>query len=107
MTSTDGKDLNYDVHIYPKNETKRGPVELIKKVRETVYYQARNSIYLKNEDGTKTQVKTPQPLVSGSNGKIRVESLEYGDYYFIEEKAPKGYVTSKQEYPFLLKKQVQ
>ena len=32
-----------------------------------------------------------------------MESLEYGDYYFIEEKAPKGYVTSKQEYPFSIK----
>ncbi|GAB6442126.1 LPXTG cell wall anchor domain-containing protein [Bacillus luti] len=104
MTSTDGKDLNYDVHIYPKNETKRGPVELIKKGEgDSILPGAEFHLFKKNEDGTKTQVKTPQPLVSGSNGKIRVESLEYGDYYFIEEKAPKGYVTSKQEYPFSIK----
>jgi len=32
-----------------------------------------------------------------------VESLEYGNYYFIEEKAPEGYLTSKEEYPFSIK----
>lgn len=47
MTSADGKDLNYDVHIYPKNETKHGSVELIKKVKRTGCYQMRNSIYSK------------------------------------------------------------
>lgn len=104
MTSTDGKDLNYDVHIYPKNETKRGSVELIKKGEgNSVLPGAEFHLFKKNEDGTKTQVKTPQPLVSGSDGKIRVESLEYGDYYFVEEKAPEGYLTSKQEYPFSIK----
>ncbi|MDD1370962.1 SpaA isopeptide-forming pilin-related protein, partial [Bacillus sp. MHSD17] len=30
MTSEDGKVLTYNVHIYPKNETKRGAVELTK-----------------------------------------------------------------------------
>ena len=32
MTSEDGKVLTYDVKIYPKNETKRGAVELTKLV---------------------------------------------------------------------------
>ncbi|MCU5375747.1 SpaA isopeptide-forming pilin-related protein [Bacillus cereus] len=104
MTSADGKDLNYDVHIYPKNETKRGSVELIKKGEgNRVLPGAEFHLFKKNEDGTNTQVKTPQPLVSGSDGKIRVESLEYGDYYFIEEKAPEGYLTSKEEYSFSIK----
>lgn len=104
MTSTDGKDLNYDVHIYPKNETKRGSVELIKKGEgDRVLDGAEFHLFKKNEDGTHTQVKTPHPLVSGTDGKIHVESLEYGDYYFIEEKAPKGYITSKQEYPFSIR----
>ncbi|MCC2387432.1 SpaH/EbpB family LPXTG-anchored major pilin [Bacillus pacificus] len=104
MTSADGKDLNYDVHIYPKNETKRGSVELIKKGEGgRVLEGAEFHLFKKNEDGTHTQVKTPHPLVSGTDGKIHVESLEYGDYYFIEEKAPKGYITSKQEYPFSIR----
>ena len=104
MTSADGKDLNYDVHIYPKNETKRGSVELIKKGEEDrVLPGAEFHLFKKNEDGTNTQVKTPHPLVTRSDGKIRVDSLEYGNYYFIEEKAPKGYLTSKEEYPFSIK----
>lgn len=41
--------------------------------------------------------------MTGLDGKIRVDSLEYGNYYFIEEKAPKGYLTSKEEYPFSIK----
>ncbi|WP_088292874.1 SpaA isopeptide-forming pilin-related protein [Bacillus mycoides] len=104
MTSTDGKDLNYDVHIYPKNETKRGSIELIKKGEgDSVLSGAEFHLFKKNEDGTNTQVKTPLPLVTGSDGKISVDSLEYGNYYFIEEKAPKGYLTSKEEYPFAIK----
>lgn len=104
MTSTDGKDLNYDVHIYPKNETKRGSVELMKKGEgDKVLPDAEFHLFEKNKDSTSTQVKTPKPLVTGTDGKIRVESLEYGDYYFIEEKAPKGYLTSKEEYPFAIK----
>ncbi|QWG36391.1 isopeptide-forming domain-containing fimbrial protein [Bacillus mycoides] len=104
LTSADGKDLNYDVHIYPKNETKHGSVELIKKGEEDrVLPGAEFHLFKKNEGGTNTQVKTPHPLVTGSDGKIRVDSLEYGNYYFIEEKAPKGYLTSKEEYPFSIK----
>ncbi len=104
MTSADGKDLNYDVHIYPKNETKRGSVELIKKGEgDRVLEGAEFHLFKENENGTNTQVKTPHPLVTDSDGKIHVESLEYGEYYFIEEKAPKGYLTSTEEYPFSIK----
>ncbi|WP_433773241.1 SpaA isopeptide-forming pilin-related protein [Bacillus wiedmannii] len=104
MTSADGKDLNYDVHIYPKNEPKRGSVELIKKGEgDRVLEGAEFHLFKENENGTNTQVKTPHPLVTDSDGKIHAESLEYGEYYFIEEKAPKGYLTSTEEYPFSIK----
>ena len=64
-----------------------------------------SSICLKRiKDGTSTQVKTPSSLVTGEDGKVRVDSLEYGDYYyFIEHKAPNGYITSKEERPFSIK----
>ena len=32
LTNKEGKVLNYDVHMYPKNEIKRGAVDLIKLV---------------------------------------------------------------------------
>jgi len=105
MTSTNGKELNYDVHIYPKNETKRGSVEFIKKGEGgKVLKDAEFHLFKKNKDGTSTQVKTPSSLVTGEDGKIRVDSLEYGDYYyFIEHKAPTDYLTSKEERPFSIK----
>ncbi len=105
MTSADGKDLNYDVHIYPKNETKRGSVEFVKKGEAgKVLKDAEFHLFKKNKDGTSTQVKTPSSLVTGEDGKVRVDSLEYGDYYyFIEHKAPTGYLTSKEERPFSIK----
>lgn len=59
MTSADGKDLNYDVHIYPKNETKRGSVELIKKGEGgRVLEGAEFHLFKKNEDGTHTSKNT-------------------------------------------------
>ncbi|MBG0965852.1 SpaH/EbpB family LPXTG-anchored major pilin [Bacillus sp. SRB1LM] len=105
MTSTNGKELNYDVHIYPKNETKRGSVEFIKKGEGgKVLKDAEFHLFKKNKDGTSTQVKTTSSLVTGEDGKIRVDSLEYGDYYyFIEHKAPTDYLTSKEERPFSIK----
>ncbi|HHT7239453.1 MULTISPECIES: SpaH/EbpB family LPXTG-anchored major pilin [Bacillus] len=104
MTSMDGKELIYDVHIYPKNETKRGSVEFTKKgAGDKVLEGAEFHLFKKNTDGTSTEVKTPKPLVTGTDGKLRVDSLEYGDYFFKEHKAPKGYITSKEEHPFSIR----
>ncbi len=44
------------------------------------------SLYLK--DGTEVK----KELVTDANGHIRVQGLVYGEYYFQETKAPKGYV---------------
>lgn len=98
MTSKDGVALNYDVHMYPKNETKRGAVELTKTgAEDKALAGAEFSIF--KADGT--VVKTG--LVTGADGKIRVEGLEYGDYYFQETKAPIGYVLDSTKYPFSIK----
>lgn len=95
MTSKDGVALNYDVHIYPKNEIKRGAVELTKKGAEGKALEgAEFSIF--KADGTAEKTG----LVTGAEGKIRVEGLEYGDYYFQETKAPTGYVLDSTKYPF-------
>ncbi|WP_242268955.1 LPXTG cell wall anchor domain-containing protein [Bacillus cereus group sp. BfR-BA-01352] len=95
MTSKDGVALNYDVHIYPKNETKRGAVELTKKGAEGKALEGAEFSIFKADD---TAEKTG--LVTGADGKIRVEGLEYGDYYFQETKAPTGYVLDSTKYPF-------
>ncbi|MGE6366348.1 SpaH/EbpB family LPXTG-anchored major pilin [Bacillus paramycoides] len=98
MTSKDGVALNYDVHMYPKNETKRGAVELTKTgAEDKALAGAEFSIF--KADGT--VVKTG--LVTSTDGKIRVDGLEYGDYYFQETKAPTGYVLDSTKYPFSIK----
>lgn len=94
MTSKDGTALNYDVHIYPKNEIIRGDAELIKKdengkVLEGVVFG------LYKEDGTKLE-----ELTTNSDGKIGVEGLGQGKYYFQEIKAPKGYALNTTKIEF-------
>ena len=42
-------------------------------------------------------------LVTDANGHIRVRGLVYGEYYFQETKAPKGYVIDPTKREFLLR----
>lgn len=42
-------------------------------------------------------------LVTDANGHIRVQGLVYGEYYFQETKAPKGYVIDPTKREFLLR----
>lgn len=85
MTSKDGTTLNYDVHIYPKNEIIRGDAELIKKgedgkILEGVVFG------LYKENGEKLD-----ELTTDAQGKISVENLNQGKYYFQEIKTVDGY----------------
>ncbi|OUA67363.1 SpaH/EbpB family LPXTG-anchored major pilin [Bacillus thuringiensis] len=98
MTSANGDVLNYDVHIYPKNEIKRGAVELTKTgAKDKTLAGAEFSLF--KEDGTEIQ----KNLVTGADGKIRVQGLAYGKYYFQETKAPTGYVLDPTKYEFFIK----
>ncbi|CUB53493.1 Cna protein B-type domain protein [Bacillus subtilis] len=98
MTSANGDVLNYDVHIYPKNEIKRGAVELTKTgAKDKTLAGAEFSLF--KEDGTEIQ----KNLVTDADGKIRVQGLAYGKYYFQETKAPNGYVLDPTKYEFFIK----
>ncbi|MEB8957930.1 SpaA isopeptide-forming pilin-related protein, partial [Bacillus cereus] len=98
LTNKEGKVLNYDVHMYPKNEIKRGAVDLIKTgVNEKALAGAVFSLFKK--DGTEVK----KELVTDANGHIRVQGLEYGEYYFQETKAPKGYVIDPTKREFFVK----
>lgn len=94
MTNPDGTVLNYDVVIYPKNETIRGAVELLKldgeQDGEVGLAGAVFDLYEMNEDGE--YVILTEGLTTDSNGYIRVDGLAFGDYYFIETEAPGDYV---------------
>ncbi|PEA55618.1 hypothetical protein CON64_06780 [Bacillus pseudomycoides] len=97
MTSKNGDGLNYDVHMYPKNEIKRGAVELTKTgAKDKALAGAEFSLF--KEDGTEIQ----KGLVTDAKGNIRVQGLEYGKYYFQETKAPAGYVIDPTKYEFFI-----
>ncbi|PGD10354.1 SpaA isopeptide-forming pilin-related protein [Bacillus toyonensis] len=98
LTNKEGKVLNYDVHMYPKNEIKRGAVDLIKTgANDKALAGAAFSVFKK--DGTEVK----KDLVTDANGHIRVQGLEYGEYYFQETKAPKGYVIDPTKREFFIK----
>ncbi|MFH4134930.1 SpaA isopeptide-forming pilin-related protein, partial [Acinetobacter baumannii] len=61
--------------MYPKNEVKRGAVDLIKTgVNEKALAGAVFSLFKK--DGTEVK----KELVTDANGHIRVQGLVYGEY---------------------------
>lgn len=97
MTSDNGTDLNYQVAIYPKNEVLRGAVELLKTGEEDeALAGAEFELY---KVGTPDE-KIGDKYVTDADGKLLVEGLLYGDYYFVETKAPAGHLldTTKIEF---------
>ncbi|MDZ5711361.1 SpaH/EbpB family LPXTG-anchored major pilin [Jeotgalibacillus haloalkalitolerans] len=85
MTSQDGTTLNYDVNIYPKNEVVRGDAELIKvgeggEILPGVVFGLYNA-----ED------ELLDELTTDAEGKITVENLASGTYYFQELQTVPGY----------------
>lgn len=98
MTSKDGKDLNYDVHIYPKNEKIRSDVQLTKTDGDTKESLAGVQFELYHADGT--QVADTTTFATDGNGKITVSNLAYGDYYFKEVATIDGYLLGNQKVEF-------
>lgn len=98
MTNPDGKTLNYNVVIYPKNEIIRSNVELVKqdesgKALEEVQFG------LFKDDGTRLDV-----LSTNAEGKIILEKLPAGKYYFQEVKTVEGYTLNTTKIPFEVRK---
>ncbi|MBM7715162.1 fimbrial isopeptide formation D2 family protein/LPXTG-motif cell wall-anchored protein [Bacillus thermophilus] len=96
MTSKDGSTLNYDVHIYPKNETIRGAVELTKVDGDTNKALDGVVFELYHKDGTQVE----GTFTTDADGKIRIDGLAYGDYFFKEVATKDGYVLGSQNVPF-------
>lgn len=104
MTSADGMSVNYDVHIYPKNETIRGAVKLLKADGENSNAGLAGAEFnLYHANGELVDGGDTLPPTNG-DGYIYVDGLAYGNYYFTEKTAPTGYVLQSGQFSFSITK---
>ena len=101
MTTTDGDNWLYDVHVYPKNKTTYGGVTLEKQGNTEADKLAGVAFVLQKKTGDRwTNVTTSESngkdlnLVTDKNGQISVDGLSKGTYRFIETDRGnnKGYI---------------
>lgn len=97
MTTTEGNDWLYDVHVYPKNRTTYGGVSLKKTGNSNAVLAGVTFVLQKKQDNGvyKTVTKDDKgndingkdetgTLTTGADGIITIEDLSPGDYRFIE-----------------------
>src|SRR5699024_7599684 len=114
MTSKDGNTVNYDVHIYPKNETIRGAVELHKVDGATCPEEPPTAPSSTPNGNEVEECKSLEGVIfdlysddgtlisaghkTNASGKIQVNGLKYGTYYFKEVKSAEGYLSGGKVY---------
>ncbi len=103
MTTVDGEDWLYDIHVYPKNSTAVGKVTLQKTGEDNALLAGVTFVLQKKNESDSwieiTNESTAQGdntgdslnLTTDSNGKISVENLSSGDYRFIETSVGDNY----------------
>lgn len=91
MTTVDGDNWLYDVHVYPKNKTTYGGVTLEKQGKDGAKLQGVTFVLQKQNGDTWDNVtineSTNKPLgelTTDKNGQITVDGLSQGTYRFIE-----------------------
>lgn len=94
MTTKDGDNWLYDVHVYPKNKTTYGEVTLEKKGNNTELlsgvkfvlqkWNATETIWENAKNETGVEGVEFGELSTDANGKITVNGLSQGKYRFIE-----------------------
>lgn len=107
MTNKDGTKVNYDVHIYPKNELIRGNAKLIKYADETEIKLEGVKIQVFHENGDPVlDEETGEEIVltTNQNGYVQVNGLRYGKYYFQEIASIDGYLLNGEKIPFSITK---
>ena len=99
MMNPDNVTWNDNVHVYPKNQLVLGKAELTKSFEGdavTPYPVATFALYKGDAaDGTADDTLIGSYETNETTGKINVENLTVGDYYFIETVAPAGYGLNK------------
>ena len=106
MTTTDGSDWLYDIHVYPKNKTGYGKISLEKTgVKDDEKISGATFALQKKSDTTSswiniTQKSTAQGdntgdaliLTTDVNGLITIDGLSKGEYRLIETSVGNGYI---------------
>jgi len=111
MMNTNLTSWNWDVHVYPKNETKYGTVELTKTVEEDPMPAGKFATFTLWKDmepfgkGLEdVQYTIPTATFPTVAGKILVSGLPMGHYYFLETIAPVGYALDNRPVVFTIDK---
>ncbi len=95
MMNPDNVTWNASVHVYPKNQLVLGKVQLTKAFQgytEAPYPIAAFDLYKGDSaDGTADDTKIGTYPTNATSGKINVENLIVGHYYFVETSAPTGF----------------
>jgi len=95
--------LDYKVEIYSKAEYLKGAVELTKVDNNNkALAGAQFVLYKKGANGAAEKIGGT--YTTNEFGKISVDGLDYGDYYFVETKAPEGYVLDIRNVEFTVTK---
>lgn len=91
MTTNDGDNWLYDVHVYPKNQTTYGKVTLEKQGNKDTEKLEGVTFVLQKKNGTSWESVTTNDstgaeydLTTNKSGQINVEGLSQGTYRFIE-----------------------
>ena len=90
MTTAEGDNWLYDVHVYPKNVTTYGGVTLEKQGKDGAKLQGVTFVLQKKNGTGWTDVTTNEStgaklkLKTDNNGQIKVDGLSQGTYRFIE-----------------------
>lgn len=99
MMNPDNASWNTNVHVYPKNQLVLGKAELTKSFEgdEAAPYPVATFALYKGDaaDGTADDELIGSYPTSATTGKINVQNLTVGDYYFLETIAPAGYGLNK------------
>ena len=85
-TSDDGQSWNYDVTVYPKNETVYGQVTLTKLDEEGNVLPGTEWELQKKTEDKYVKYDYEGTLVTNSEGKISINNLPVGDYRLLETK---------------------
>lgn len=111
MMNIDRVSWNWDVHVYPKNETKYGTVELTKTVEGMPMPEGKSATFTLWKDMAPlgkgledVQITIPTSSFTTVNGKILVSGLPVGSYYFVETVPPEGYALDNTPVMFTIDK---